>query len=212
MSEISLAGVLVTFQVTFTELFIASTVISSVAYKHGWQSAALGSLGGALAVAVVSFGLAQLGLLLPMTALDWISALLLLGFGVFLLYEFWAAHQVAEEAVETLEVYEDPSSRRAANALSAGNPLIWSGIIVAFWGMFAEGLEIMVVWLGIALKQGMATATAGVLIGLAVIGVTALLLGKAGVFRRLPAKYLDLIAGVMVSLYGVHFITEASGA
>jgi uncharacterized membrane protein len=209
MSEISLAGAIVTFQVTFTELFIASTVISSVAYKHGWRSAALGSLGGASAVAVVSFSLAQLGLMLPMTALDWISALLLLGFGLFLLYEFWTAHQVAEEAVEMLEAYEDRSSQLAVNAMSANNLLIWSGIIVAFWGMFAEGMEIMVVWLGIALKQGVATATVGVLIGLAVIGVTALLLGKAGFFRKLPAKYLDLIAGVMVSLYGVYFITEA---
>jgi uncharacterized membrane protein len=205
MTELSLAGAIVTFQVTFTELFIASTVVLSVAHKHGWQSAALGSAGGALAVAVVSFVLAKLGLLLPLSALDWISALLLLGFGVFLLYEFWSAHQVAEEIVEAVEAYEAKSSPLAGNAFV----LNWAGVVVAFWGLFAEGLEIMVVWLGIALKQGMATATAGLLIGLAVIGLTALLLGKAGIFRKLPAKYLDLIAGLMVSLYGVYFITEA---
>jgi uncharacterized membrane protein len=206
MSEISLAGAIVTFQVTFTELFIASTVISSVAYKHGWQSAVSGSVGGALAVVFISFGLAQLGLLLPMTALDWISALLLLGFGLFLLYEFWTAHEPTEEMVETRE---DQPIRLATDTQSTGNLLIWSGIIVAFWGVFAEGLEIMVVWLGIALKQGMATATGGVLIGFAVIGLTALLLGKLGIFKKFPARYLDLAAGLMVSLYGVYFIGEA---
>jgi uncharacterized membrane protein len=202
MIDFSPAGAIVTFQVTFTELFIASTVLSSVAYKHGWQSAALGSLGGALAVAVVSVGLAQLGLLLPMTALDWISALLLLGFGLFLLYEFWCAHQAAE-------AHEAAAGALAGGAGMYGSVLIWPGIVVAFWGFFAEGLEIMVVWLGIALKQGMSTATAGVVIGLAVIALAALLLGTSGVFRKLPAKYLDLVAGVMVSLYGVYFINEA---
>jgi len=80
---------------------------------------------------------------------------------------------------------------------------------VAAWGMFAEGLEIAVVWLAIALKQGMATATLGVIIGLGAIGIAALLLGKAGIFEKIPTKYLDLMASILLVIYGLYFLYSA---
>ena len=70
----------------------------------------------------------------------------------------------------------------------------------------------MVVWLAIALKQGAATATAGVVLGLVVIGLVAALLGRLDIFRRISSRYLDLIAGVMVTIYGIYFLTQALAA
>ena len=195
---ISWLGAFLTFQVTFTELFIAATVILTVGYKHGWKSAAIGSLVGAGAIALASAALAALGGQLPTRVLDWVSSLLLLGFGLFLLYGFWRSGPAPA-----------PEAGRLANGLRAARSLSLAGIGVAAWGMFAEGLEIMVVWLAIALKQGAATATAGVLLGFLVIALVAVLLGRLDIFRRIPSRYLDLIAGVMVTIYGIYFLVQA---
>lgn len=32
--------------------------------------------------------------------------------------------------------------------------------------------------------------------------------GRTGIFRRIPPKYLDLVAGVMVMGYGIYFLME----
>ena len=198
---VSWLGAFLTFQVTFTELFIAATVILAVGYKHGWKSAAIGALVGAGAIVLASAALAALGGQLPTRVLDWVSSLLLLGFGLFLLYGFWRSGPAsAAEADQPAEI------------VRAARPLSLAGIGVAAWGMFAEGLEIMVVWLAIALKQGAATATAGVVLGLVVIGLVAALLGRLDIFRRISSRYLDLIAGVMVTIYGIYFLTQALAA
>lgn len=51
--------------------------------------------------------------------------------------------------------------------------------------------------------------TLGVLIGIGVIGLVALVLAKFGVFEKIPPKYLDFVAGTMVTLYGIYFLYEA---
>lgn len=206
--NISLAGALVTFQVTFTELFIAATVIASVAYKNGWRSAALGSVLGAITIAIVSFILGSLVSKIPMHILDWVSSLLLIGFGIFLYYEFWSAHKKREGAAKIDRGLGLDSDYKLTIKKNLRKPVNWAGVSVAGWGMFSEGLEVMVVWLAISLKH-MATATLGVLIGIGVIGLLALALGKAGIFERIPTKYLDCIAGTMVTIYGFYFLYEA---
>ena len=50
------------------------------------------------------------------------------------------------------------------------------------------------------------------MIGLVVIGLLGVGLGKAGVFRRIPPYVLDGIAAVMVTGYGVYFLVLALGA
>ena len=212
--EFSLIGALVTLQVTFTELFIASTMIASVGYKNGWRSAVLGSVIGAVAVAILCFILGTAGSKIPMHILDWISTVLLLGFGLWLFYEFWSAHKKGEGAASIdrgVEIRGLGAGESAAAVLqkNIAKPINWAGVSVAGWGMFAEGLEITVVWLAIALKQGMATATLGVVIGLGIIGIVTLLLGKAGIFEKIPTKYLDLIASIMLVIYGIYFLYSA---
>lgn len=84
----SWVGTLITFQVTFTELFIAATVVAAAAYKFGWRSVALGSALGATGVAILAAVLQVAAYGIALHWLDWISALLLLGFEAYLVYEF----------------------------------------------------------------------------------------------------------------------------
>lgn len=211
--DLSWVGSLITFQVTFTELFIASTVVASVSFKSGWKSAAIGTVLGMAAIAIVAFTLGTLAAKIPMHILDWVSSILLLSFGIFLYYEFWSAHKKGEGAAVIDRGIAVGEGVSVGSAMALEKPLAktinWAGVSVAAWGMFAEGVEIMIVWLAISLKQGMATATMGVLIGFVVIALVALILGKAGIFEKIPAKYLDGIAGTMVTIYGIYFLYEA---
>lgn len=194
-------GSLVTFQVTFTELFIAATVITAAAYRFGWRSVELGSVIGAAGVAVLAAALQVAAYRIALHWLDWISALLLLGFGLYLAYEFVTG------------LRDRHGADTAPHGAGWNLPVNAAGIGVAAWALVAEGLEILVVWLGVSLREGAATATAGVGAGLVVIALLGLLLRNAGIFRRVPPYVLDGLAAVMVTGYGAYFLWLAySGA
>ncbi len=190
-------GSLITFQVTFTELFIAATVIAAAAYRFGWRSVTLGAVLGTAGVALLAVALQAAAYRLALHWLDWVSALLLLGFGLYLAYEFVTGLK------ETGGTTPQPIGMGWALPLNA------AGISVAAWALAAEGLEIVVVWLGVSLREGAATATLGVGIGFVVIAVLGLLLRSTGLFRRVPPYVLDGIAAFMVTAYGFYFLRLA---
>lgn len=194
----SFSGAWVTFQVTFTELFIAATLFTSVAYKRGWRSAVIGTALGASAIVVIAYIAGLSVQRIPFRYLDWISALLLLGFGGYLIYEFVTGLKARKGASATAEISNDLT-----------RPMNWPGVSVAAWAVMAEGLEIAVVWLAISVKQGMTTATTGVGIGILVIAGLALILGRSGIFRKIPPVVLDGLAAVMINAYAAYFIWEA---
>lgn len=197
--QISPLGAFVTFQVTFTELFIAATVIAASARRYGWRSTAVGSVVGAVAVALLALVLQEAARLFALHVLDWISAFLLLGFGLYLTYEFITGlRETSASAGQKADTLD-----QGARALNA------AGIAVAAWALIAEGLEILVVWLGVSLREGWVTATVGVAIGLAVIGAVAIALRQTGIFRKVPAPVLDGLAAVMVIGYGIYFLILA---
>jgi uncharacterized membrane protein len=197
-SSLSLIGGWITFQVTFTEFFIAATVFYSVAYKQGWKSSVLGALLGAAAIVVLALVVGSSLNKIPFHVLDWISALLLVGFGCYLTYEFIDGLKKKEAA-----------PRKTGDLVDLDRALNRAGIVVAAWAVMTEGLEILVVWLAVALKQGYPTATVGVGIGLAAVLLIALLLGKTGVFRKVPPVLLDGLAALFVTVYGIYFVVEA---
>lgn len=68
------------------------------------------------------------------------------------------------------------------------------------------------VWLGVSLRDGPATATLGVGLGLVVIAMLGIVLRGIGVFRRIPPYVLDGVAAVTVTAYGLYFLYEAFAA
>lgn len=195
---VSWLGAVITFQVTFTELFIAVTVMMTGAYRFGWRSVLAGSIAGALGVAALGIALRSAAYLLALNVVDWISAVLLIGFGLYLVYEF----------------IDGIAKRDAGKPLASvdGNwnrPLNAAGLGVAAWAIIAEGLEILVVWLGVALREGAGTATLGVGMGLVIVAGLGLALGGTGAFRKVPPYVLDGIAAFMVLSYGAHFLSLA---
>ncbi|WP_187278720.1 hypothetical protein [Methylobacterium sp. WL12] len=123
---------------------------------------------------------------------------MLLGFGLYLLYEFI-----------------DGLSKRDAGTAPGSTDANWSrpinaaGLGVAAWALVAEGLEILVVWLGVSLREGAGTATLGVGIGVVLVATLAFALGGTGIFRKVPPYVLDGVAALMVTAYGAYFLSLA---
>ena len=195
---VSWLGALITFQVTFTELFIAASVMLTCAYRFGWRSILAGSIAGALAVGTLAILLRSAAYLLALNVVDWISAVLLLGFGLYLLYEFVVGLRDRDT--------HEPSTPAQGHW---NRPLNAPGLGVATWALVAEGLEILVVWLGVSLREGAGTATLGVGIGVAVVVGLGLVLGRTGIFRKVQPYVLDGIAALMVLGYGAYFLSLA---
>ncbi|NEU13690.1 hypothetical protein G3T14_16340 [Methylobacterium sp. BTF04] len=191
-------GAVITFQVTFTELFIAATVMMTAAYRFGWLSVLAGSIAGALVVAALGIALRSAAYLLALDVVDWISAVLLIGFGLYLVYEF--IDGIAKRDAGKPSATVDGNWNRSLNA---------AGLGVAAWAIVAEGLEILVVWLGVALREGAGTATLGVGMGLVIVAGLGLALGGTGAFRKVPPYVLDGIAAFMVLSYGAYFLSLA---
>lgn len=190
------AGVWLTFQAGFTESFIASSVVVSVAVTRGRQNAILGTVIGLVAAGILAFLLQLFLLRIPTTVLHWVSSGLLLAFGLYLVREFVHAQRTGEGRLNF--AHEAQSRHWHAGA-----------IVVAAWGVFNEGLEILVVWLAIALHDGARTATLGAVAGIALILLLAVVFRR--VFRWIPPKYLDLIAGIALLVYGMVFAVQALG-
>lgn len=188
------AGLWITFQAGFTESFIASSVVVSVALSRGRKNAVAGTILGLVAAGLLAFILQAFLLKIPVGVLHWVSSVLLLGFGLYLLREFVKATRAGDGLLEFRR-------EEASHAWSA------SAITVAGWGVFNEGLEILVVWLAIALRDGTGTATLGVALGIGVI-LSLAVIGRR-VFRLIPPRYLDLIAGIALIAYGVFFGSQA---
>lgn len=189
------AALWITFQAGFTESFIASSVVVSVGLSRGKKNAIIGTVIGLLASGVLAFILQSFLLAIPEDILNWISSLLLLGFGMFLIYEFVKAEREGEGV---LEFQKNPQLRGKTS---------WGAVFVAAWGVFNEGLEILVVWLAIALHNGPVPATIGAGMGILFLLILAVVFRK--MFRFIPPKYLDLLAGAALIIYGVIFGIQA---
>ena len=190
------AGLWITFQAGFTESFIASSVVVSVAVSRGRHNAIVGTVIGLAAAGILAFVLQLFLLRIPAGVLHWISSGLLLTFGLYLVREFVHAQRAGEGR---LEFTHDAESRH----WHAG------AIVVAAWGVFNEGLEILVVWLAITLHDGARIATLGAGAGIALILLLAVVFRR--VFRWIPPKYLDLMAGIALVVYGIVFAVQALG-
>lgn len=199
MTNVSWLGTVITFQVTFTELFIAATVLAAGAYRFGWRSLLLGAGIGIAAVAMLAWALQAAAYRFALHMLDGLAAALLLAFGLYLLWEF----------LDGLSRWHDHGSLPPRTAGNWNQPLNLAGVNVGAWALITEGLEVLVVWLGVALREGAATATLGVGLGLAIISLLAAALGRTGVFRTVPSFILDGAAAFMVIAYGSYFLALA---
>ena len=179
--------ILAAFLASAVEMVEALTIVLATGVTRGWRSALLGTGAALLALAalVAIFGPA-VATLIPIAALRLVIGVLLLLFGLQWLRKailrsagLKAMHD--EEAIFAAEV-------RALRSVGTIGPAVldWPGFVVAFKGVFLEGLEVAFIVVTFGGSAGDLPAAAGgaalALVLVAVVG--ALEIGRASCRER----------------------------
>ncbi len=212
-SDITL-GVAV-FLASTVESVEALTIIVAAGVSRGWRSALEGTAAalGVLIVLVAAVGPA-LVVLVPIDVLRTVVGALLLVFGLQ-----WLRKAVLRAVGLKAKHDEDAIFRQHVENLSTGpegtGPAVRSGrdatgFVVAFKGTFLEGLEVVIIVLGLGggdHQLGLASAAAGAAI-LVVAGVGVVVARQlAGV----PENAMKIVVGLMLVSFGTFWAGEGLG-
>ena len=200
--------VIAVFLASSVEMVEALTIVLAVGVTRGWRSAIEG-----VVVALVTLGAIVVALgptlihLVPLTTLRLVVGALLLIFGLQWLRKavlrasgLKAKHD--EDAIfseQVAELSEVPASGRDT-----------TGFVVAFKGVFLEGLEVVV----IVLTLGTTSRNLGVAAGAAGAAMVVVLIAGLVVARQLssvPENAMKMVVGVMLVSFGTFWSGEGVG-
>jgi Ca2+/H+ antiporter, TMEM165/GDT1 family len=193
------------------EFVEALTIVLAMGVTRGWRSTLAGVALAvvALAAATVAAGYA-LASWLPEALLQLVIGTLLLIFGLQWLRKavLRAAGLKAHNDEEMTYREELEAGRRAGHEQRFG--LDWFGFVVAFKGVFLEGMEIVfiVITFGTNADDVPAAAAAAALAGVAVVGVGA---AAHKPLTRVPQNTIKFAVGLMLSTFGTFWAVEGLG-
>jgi len=198
------------FLASSVEMVEALTIIVAVGVTRGWRSALEGAAAalGVLVVLVLSIGPALVHYV-PLDALRITVGGLLLVFGLQWLRKavlraagLKAKHD--EDAIFTEQVAELSAQDRPGNGRDS------TAFVVAFKGMFLEGLEVVVIVITLGAadhRLGLASLAAGAAV--VVVGIVGLIVTRqlAGV----PENAMKMVVGLMLVSFGTFWSGEGVG-
>ena len=186
----------------------ALTIVLAVGLTRGWRDPLMGAGAAllALAVLVVAFG-QVIVTTLPESALKLVVGTLLLLFGLR-----WLHKAVLRSAGVVAMHDEDHAYKRAVSQLGeAAATRDWVGFVLAFKGVFLEGLEVVFIVIAVGgAGHGFPAAIAGGLVAMVVIAAAGLLVRKP--LARVPENTLKYGVGVILTSLGTFWAAEGMGA
>jgi Ca2+/H+ antiporter, TMEM165/GDT1 family len=193
------------FLAAAVEMVEALTIVLAVGHTRGWRSAfegvgvalvALAALVAALGPALVEVPLSTLrlvvGIVLLIFGLQWLRKAVLRSSG------FKAKHD--EDAI-----YRETVASLALEGKSPGRDQV--AFVVAFKGVFLEGLEIVIAVLTLgtsAHRLGLAAAVAGVAV--VAVGIVGVIVAKQ--LSNVPENAMKMAVGIMLVSYGTFWTGE----
>jgi uncharacterized membrane protein len=188
----------------------ALTIVLAVGVTRSWRStftgvgaaiallaAVTGGLGPALTALPIDVLRLIVGALLLIFGLQWLRKAILRAAGLKALHDEQAAYQ------------HEQSAARAAG--TPGHGLDHYSFLIAFKGVFLEGLEVVFIVLTFGANQhdvGLAAAAAGVAV--AVVAVAGLAVHHP--LSRVPENAMKFAVGVMLTSFGTFWGAEGAGA
>jgi uncharacterized membrane protein len=198
------------FAASAVEMVEALTIVVAVGVTRGWRSALEGA-GVALGVLLVLVGAVGVPLVhyVPLNVLRIVVGTLLLVMG-----EGWlrkailrgSGHKAAHDEDEifartTAELAEDGSPIRRRDG---------KGFVVAFKGVFLEGIEVAIIVISLGGSQHrLGPAAAAAAAALVVVGGVGLLVARQ--LREVPENLIKWGVGVMLTSLGVFWMGEGVG-
>jgi uncharacterized membrane protein len=206
-THIASAG-LPAFLASLVEFVEALTIVLAVGVTRGWRSALLGSLAGAvlLAVLVLIFGPALA--LVPLAILQFVIGALLLLFGLRWLRKAILRVTGVVALHDEAAIFERHRAELATDTLSRRFDV--PGFLTSFQAVVVEGLEVVFIVIAVGATAGaLVPATIGAAAaGVVVIG-TGVLANRP--LSRVPENALKYIVGILLSSFGTFWTGEALG-
>jgi uncharacterized membrane protein len=200
-----------TFTASFVEFVEALTIVLAMGATRGWRSALAGA--GAAVAALVAFtavaGYAlvnwlpeaalqlAIGALLLVFGLQWLRKAILRSAGVI------ALHDEAEEFREQAE-----AARAAGEERRLG--LDWFGFVVAFKGVFLEGVEVVFIVITFGLNaDNVGLAAAGAAAAGAIVVAAGAIAHRP--LAAVPENTLKYVVGLLLATFGTFWSVEGLG-
>jgi uncharacterized membrane protein len=197
------------FFASSVEAVEAATVVLAAGVVRGWRSSLSGAAAGlaALAVIVAAFGTAIASI--PIAPLQVVVGTLLLLFGIR-----WLRKAMLRSAGVIDLRDEEALYAREREALGAAGaaPARWDTIaaLTSFKAVMLEGLEVIVIVIGIGAAGGMLVpASLGAAAACVAVAIAAAVLNRP--LSRIPENSLKFAVGIMVSAFGLFWFGEGIG-
>ena len=188
----------------------ALTIVLAVGVTRSWRSTFTGVGAAIVLLAAVTGGLGPALTALPINVLRLIVGALLLIFGLQWLRKAILRAAGLKALHDEREAYEhERAAARAAGVPDQG--LDHYSFLIAFKGVFLEGLEVVFIVLTFGANQhdiGLAAAAAGAAVAL--VAVTGLAVHRP--LSRVPENAMKFAVGVMLTSFGTFWGAEGAGA
>lgn len=198
------------FLASSVEAVEAMTVVLAAGVVRGWRSSLAGAI-AALALLVVTVGVFGRAIAaIPIAPLQVVVGTLLLLFGIRWLRKAMLRYAGAIELRDEEALY----ARQRQALAPAGEAVAgrWDAIaaLTSFKAVLLEGIEVIVIVLGIgATGNTLAPAAAGAIGACVVVAAAAALLNRP--LSRVPENALKFAVGIMVSAFGIFWFGEGIG-
>jgi uncharacterized membrane protein len=192
------------------EMLEALAIVLAVGMARGFRDALLGALAAVVAVVLLCLALGPallggadlhllrviVGSMLLLFGLEWLRK------GILRMAGLRRRSSSYDEFVEERAAFGAPTI--------AGGGADWAARLVAFKGVFLEGLEVGLIVLALGGARGrLAPALLGAAVALVVVSAIGLVLHQP--LRRLPETQLKLGVGVALTAFGTFFTAEGLG-
>jgi uncharacterized membrane protein len=198
------------FFASAVEAVEAATVVLAAGIERGWRSSLAGAVAAlaALAAIVAVFGNAIAAI--PIAALQLVVGALLLLFGIrWLRKAMLRAAGVIDLRNEEMLFARERQALGASGSVSQGR---WDAIaiLVSFKAVALEGLEVVVIVIGIGAAGGaLVPATIGAVAACVAVAAATALMHRP--LSRVPENTLKFAVGIMVSAFGLFWFGEGIG-
>jgi uncharacterized membrane protein len=202
--------VLTSFLASAVEMVEALTIVLAVGLTRGWRSALIGLAAAlvALTIVVAAFGTALVRYV-PLSSLQVVIGVLLLIFGLQ-----WLRKAVLRSAGLKAKHDETAAFRQEIDLLSgdtAPSPGVdWAGFVVAFKGVFLEGLEVAFIVLTFGTNAGrFGPSAAGAAAAFVLVTLVGVVVHRP--LSRVPENAIKMAVGLALTSFGTFWGGEGVG-
>ncbi len=201
--------VLTAFLASAVEMVEALTIVLAVGLTRGWRIALTGALVAlaALGIIVVALG-PRLVDWVPLRALQVLVGALLLIFGMQ-----WLRKAILRASGHKDKHDEDAIFLREVNQLSGESTPVgfdWKGFVVAFKGVFLEGLEVAFIVLTFGTNEGrFGPSIAGAVLAFVLVALVGVVIHRP--LSRVPENAIKFAVGLALVTFGTFWGGEGLG-